>query len=198
MVDRMIDQTYIYAAFLRGELQPFYEKIYPRLLSYATRILGPDNYFMAEDCVQDAVMGMYLRRGDMEDIVQWRAWLMAAVRNNAISRLRKDELNKRYVEHEMLSTDEAEDVYLYGIEEDIYVRIFEVIKGLPQKYRDIFDLSFEQGLKNAEVAAMLNIAEITVKKHKAQLLSILKSKFGRSTDDAMLYALFIIETVLRQ
>ncbi|WP_300933507.1 sigma factor-like helix-turn-helix DNA-binding protein, partial [uncultured Duncaniella sp.] len=45
-------------------------------------------------------------------------------------------------------------------------------------YRDVFDLSFEQGLKNAEIAHLLDIAEITVKKRKERLLNMLRAKLG--------------------
>lgn len=190
----MIDYDHIYTTFIEGDLQPFYQRVYPRLISYATRILGPNNYFLAEDCVQDAVLKMYLRRNDAEDVAQWRAWLIASVRNNAIMKLRKDELNRRYLENELISTNEAEDIYLYGLEMDIYAKLFALIDTLPQTYRELFNLSFEQGLKNAEIAKRLDIAEITVKKRKARLIAMLRQRIG--DDPALLLALYFVERVL--
>ena len=49
------------------------------------------------------------------------------------------------------------------IEQEVYVALFSVVRSLPEKYRSVFELSFEQGLRNVEVASMLNVAEITVK-----------------------------------
>ena len=144
-------------------MTPFYSVIYPRLLSYASRILGPKLSYMAEDCVQEAVMNTYVRRDELSDINKWRAWLLTAVRNNALMMLRKEDLGRRYVEHGMLSEDEAEDVSLAMIEQEVYVALFSVVRSLPEKYRSVFELSFEQGLRNVEVASMLNVAEITVK-----------------------------------
>ena len=39
-------------------------------------------------------------------------------------------------------------------------------------------MSFEQGLRNAEIAHLLDIAEITVKKRKERLISLLRAKLG--------------------
>lgn len=181
----------IFTRFLAGQMTPFYTVIYPRLLSYASRILGPSLAYMAEDCVQEAVMNVYVRRDELDDIGKWRAWLLTAVRNNALMMLRKDDLGRRYAEHGMLSENEAEDISLAMIEQDVYVRLFAVVKSLPDKYRTIFELSFEQGLKNAEVAALLNVAEITVKKRKARLIDMLRERLGGGRVDEH-YVMMII------
>ncbi len=164
-------------------MTPFYSVIYPRLLSYASRILGPKLSYMAEDSVQEAVMNTYVRRDELSDINKWRAWLLTAVRNNALMMLRKEDLGRGYVEHGMLSEDEAEDVSLAMIEQEVYVALFSVVRSLPEKYRSVFELSFEQGLRNVEVASMLNVAEITVKKRKAKLLDMLRERLGGNIDE---------------
>lgn len=177
-------------SFQAGRMKPFYAVLYPRLLFYASRVLGPQLAYMAEDCVQEAVMSVYMRRSELRDVEQWRAWLLTAVRNNALMQIRRDDLSKRYAEQGMLSSDEAEDVSLAMIEQNVYTEIFSIVKGLPEKYRVIFEMSFEQGLRNAEIAGMLNVAEITVKKRKAKLLDILREKLGRNVDER--YIVFIV------
>lgn len=177
------DYQYIFTSFLAGRMTQFYTVIYPRLLSYASRILGPKLSYMAEDCVQEAVMNTYMRRDELTDMNKWRAWLLTAVRNNALMMLRKDDLGRRYAEYGMLSADEAEDISLALIEQDVYVELFSIVRSLPEKYRRVFELSFEQGLKNVEVAALLNVAEITVKKRKAKLLDMLRERLGGNIDE---------------
>ncbi|MCM1051757.1 MAG: sigma-70 family RNA polymerase sigma factor [Paenibacillus sp.] len=171
-------------------MKPFYSVLYPRLLFYALRVLGPQLAYMAEDCVQEAVMNVYMRRSELKDVEQWRGWLLTAVRNNALMLIRRDDLSKRYAEHGMLSADEAEDVSLAMIEQNVYVEIFSIVASLPEKYKTVFELSFEQGLRNVEIAEMLNVAEITVKKRKAKLLDILREKLGRNVDER--YIIFIV------
>lgn len=69
------------------------------------------------------------------------------------------------------------------IEQEVYVALFSVVRSLPEKYRSVFELSFEQGLRNVEVASMLNVAEITVKKRKAKLLDMLRERLGGNIDE---------------
>ncbi len=39
-------------------------------------------------------------------------------------------------------------------------------------------MSFEQGMRNGEIARLLDVAEITVKKRKERLLSMLRARLG--------------------
>ena len=51
------------------------------------------------------------------------------------------------------------------------------IRELPEKYQQVFDLSFEQGLKNEEAAQLLNISINGFNKRKAKMISLLRDKF---------------------
>lgn len=64
--------------------------------------------------------------------------------------------------------------------------IYGAIEELPAEYRTLLRMSFEEGLKNAEIAQRLGVAEITVKKRKAKMLEILRSKLGGNVDMVML------------
>ena len=48
---------------------------------------------------------------------------------------------------------------------------------LYEKYQQVFDLSFEQGLKNEEAAQLLNISINGFNKRKAKMISLLRDKF---------------------
>ena len=53
---------------------------------------------------------------------------------------------------------------------------------MPAEYRTLLRLSFEEGLKNAEIAQRLGVAEITVKKRKARLIEMLRQRLGGNTE----------------
>ena len=78
------------------------------------------------------------------------------------------------------------------IEQETLSLLYEAIESLPEKYRKIFDLSFEQGLRNAEIARQLEIAEITVKKRKARLIDLLKERLKGKLDDRSLELLLLL------
>lgn len=188
----MTDYHNIYRQFISGRMGAFYKTFYSQLLLYAAGILGERLSFMAEDCVQNAVLTTYLHRDELEDMEKWRGWLIKSVRNNALMQLRGEEQRLRYERHGLMSQDEAEDIYLATIEQEVYTELFAAIESLPEKYRQIFDLCFSSGMKNIEVAELLNIAEITVKKRKAKMIALLREKLGKNIDEA--YLLLILHT----
>lgn len=68
--------------------------------------------------------------------------------------------------------------------------LFAAIERLPDQYKEIFRLNFEQGLKNQEIARMLDVAEITVKKRKARMLDLLRGYLGADANTLiMLYVM---------
>lgn len=174
-------------------MRPFYSAMYPRLLLYASRILGQRLAYMAEDCVQSAVINTYMRREEIADEQKWRAWLITAVRNNALMQLRSDDYRRQYEAHSMLTGNETEDVSLAMIEQDVYSHLFSAVDSLPEKYREIFRMSFEKGMKISNIAEELNIAEITVKKRKARLIELLREKLGNNIDEA--YIMWVLSTL---
>ena len=64
--------------------------------------------------------------------------------------------------------------------------LYEAIESLPAEYRTLLRLSFEEGLKNAEIAQRLGVAEITVKKRKARLIEMLRQRLGGNTEMILL------------
>lgn len=174
-------------------MRPFYTAMYPGLLLYASRILGQRLAYMAEDCVQTAVINTYIRRAEISDEQKWRAWLLTAVRNNALMQLRSDEYRREFETSSMLSENEAEDVSLALIEQEVYSRLFSAVDSLPEKYRQIFRMSFEEGMKISQIAEELNVAEITVKKRKARLIELLRERLGNNIDEA--YIILLLSTL---
>lgn len=186
----MYDKSYIYSQFIAGELTPFYDQMYSGLLMYASRLLEPELAYLAEDCVQDAVMNTYTHREELYTPDQWYAFLLRCIYNRTVDMVRRNNARRNYTE----STDEMaeRDISLAYIENETLDMLYAAIESLPEKYREVFDLSFEQGLKTAEIARLLGTAEITVKKRKARLLELLRGKLGGIADDTTLLLLIAV------
>ncbi len=180
----------IYLDFKAGVITSFYEKMYPELLLYTSRLLGEEYAFLAEDCVQDAVFKTYQQYGSFSSPVQWKVFLYTCVRNGAINILRKGKAQKNY---QTQIDDYERDISLNFIEQETLTLLYEAINALPERYKSLFTLSFEQGLKNSEVAEHFQIAEITVKKQKARLIELLrKSLKGKiAKEDLLILMLFL-------
>lgn len=184
----MIDYTPIFNAFLKRKMHGLYDVVYPGLLRNAAGVLGDELSYLAEDCVQDAIMATYANRSRLEDVAHWRSYLILSVRNRALKVLRHQDVKSSY-EADAGDAEYVKDVSNELIWQETLDTLYATIDSLPGIYRDVFDLSFEQGLKTAEIADMLDIAEITVKKRKQKMISILREKLGNITTDELILIL---------
>ena len=163
---------YLYHDFCSGTMEDVYADIYPALMLYATRFLGHDYAFLAEDCVQDSIYKTYLNRKQIASASQLKSYLYTSVRNKAISILRKGSSKKNFLK--IADISEA-DITTELIEQETMRMLFTAIDNLPESYKAIVEMSFDEGLKNAEIAKRLGISESAVKKRKARMLDNLRN-----------------------
>ncbi len=180
----------IFLNFCRGKIDDFYSYLYPDLLIYASSRLSGNDVTTAEDLVQDAVEKAYLNAESFSSAAQWKAFIITCIRNRAISLIRKENAKGNYLNETFNPSMLTRDVMTDYIEVETRTRLFNAIATLPPELRQIFNLSFEEGLRNPEIAARLGVAEITIKKRKARLITRLRDIFGISPD--LLLAIDII------
>lgn len=179
------------AEFKSGKISTFYNELYAKLLVYASRHLGADYAFLAEDCVQDAIYKAYEQRASFKSILTLKAFLYSCIHHAAIDILRKNNAQSNY-----LSQQENQTEFLNSIiEQETLNLLYDSIERLPEKYRRIFELHFEQGLKNAEIAKLLNVTESAVKKQKAQMLDLLRKDLQKKTGNHFLTATLLLQWI---
>lgn len=179
------------AEFKSGKISTFYNELYAKLLVYASRHLGADYAFLAEDCVQDAIYKAYEQRASFKSILTLKAFLYSCIHHAAIDILRKNNAQSNY-----LSQQEDQTEFLNSIiEQETLNLLYDSIERLPEKYRRIFELHFEQGLKNAEIAKLLNVTESAVKKQKAQMLDLLRKDLQKKTGNHFLTATLLLQWI---
>ena len=183
-------------AFKKGQLELFYRRIYPGLLLYAVKNAGDRHDFLAEDCVQNAIFNAWKRRDSFDSIYTLKSFLYTSVKNEIISLYRKGKAQERY--SSQLENEAFFALQEYPGEYEIVVPsasvlcqptvakvdevtqtqllLFNAIHSLPDRERQIFELSFIEGLKNIEIAEQLGVSDSTVKKAKAKALEILREK----------------------
>ncbi len=89
--------------------------------------------------------------------------------------MRKNNSRNNYLDSGVVE-QASPDLDVAILEQEALDMLYQAIETLPQKYRVILRMSFVEGLRNAEIAKRLGIAEITVKKQKAQMLAMLRDK----------------------
>ncbi|MBQ0023823.1 MAG: sigma-70 family RNA polymerase sigma factor [Prevotellaceae bacterium] len=162
--------------FKAGKLDSFYHEAYPSLLTYAVRILTDGYAFLAEDCVQDCIFQSYQNRNRITDPISWKSFLYTTVHNSAISILRHHKAHENFLNTPKDDTDQ-DSSQLY-IEQETLDLLYSAIEKLPEKYRAIFELSFEQGLSNPEIAEQLHLSVSGVKKQKSKMIQLLRSSLN--------------------
>lgn len=186
----MIDYNHIFHEFMDGNMQPLYQFMYRGMMLYAVKVLGDEMSFMAEDCVQEAIMYTYENREIFDSSNHWRNYLLTCVKNNANLALRKRNAHSRYLTELSFQNPQQENA-LAVLRQETLDSLYMAIETLPKMYREVFRLSFEEGLKNREIAELLNIAEITVKKRKNRLIKLLRPLLGLPEEDILLLLLSI-------
>lgn len=161
--------------FKQGRLEMLYRRLYPALLLYAVRYAGEQNSFLAEDCVQNAVFNAWKRRLQFESVESLKSFLYISIKNEIVSLHRKAKASERYL------SQLEEDVFFQNsvIDQETQLLLYYAIRSLPERERQIFELSFIEGLKITDIAEQLNVSESTVKKTKAKALDILREKLPR-------------------
>ena len=173
----MHDYKRIFMLFVAGKVDEFYHKLYPGLIAYACRQLGDNLSYLAEDCVQDAVLQSYNKRNDFDSSMAWYAYILKCIAHAAVHHHRKNDSHANYIDS--LSHEPPEKaVEIDTLEQETLDRLYAAVESLPEEYRQILRMSFRESLKHAEIAERLGVAEITVKKKKAKILSLLSARMG--------------------
>jgi len=125
------------------------------LVRFAASFVGTRD--AAEDVVQDVLTRLWMRRHHMPTTGSVRAFLFTATRNHALNVLKHNRVVARSME--MLSREQS--IASRGSDEatrDALARLDAVIVTLPERQRSALALRYGQGLRVAEVAAVVGIS----------------------------------------
>ena len=175
----------IYSDFKRGQIDSLYAEAWSPLMAYAARTLGDSYAMMAEDCVQEAIVKAYDTRHTFMSPFQMKAFLFTCVHNQCVSLIRKSGTQAKYMAH--VATDDVEpEISAAMIEQETLDMLHAAIDELPDDLRQVFELNYEQGLRNAEAARLMNLSLNGFNKRKARMIEALRSKFGNNNTMLML------------
>ncbi|MCQ4874454.1 MULTISPECIES: RNA polymerase sigma factor [Odoribacteraceae] len=149
----------------------YYEKLY----------LFAEKYIYDSDKAHDIVQDVFLRIWETAERLVLKSsiqhYLFASVRNGCLNYLKslqiEDRNNRKYVEAyiESQNVDMVED-------EELLVKIRQVLDELPDKCREVCLLRFVEGYKYSEIAASLAMNENTVKAQLHRGMERLRQAFS--------------------
>lgn len=177
----------IYADFKQGSIDGLYREAYASMKAFAARFLTDNYAMMAEDCVQDAIVKAYDTRKTFTSPAQFKAFLYTCIRNSCVSLFRKTNSQANYITQQTTIEDERLSVAI--IEQETLDLLHQAVSELPEKYRQVFEFSFEQGLSYAEAAEQLGITIDGYNKRRAKMIGILRKRFKDNEQFLMLLTL---------
>lgn len=134
---------------------------------------------VVKDVVQELFTNLWIKRNTLNLNQNISGYLYISVRNAILRKIDDEKRRKSYTESLQKYAEKGVSITDYLVRENLLRTIIErEISNLPEKMRQVFELSRKKHLSNAEIGGKLGISERTVENHISKALKILRSKLG--------------------
>jgi RNA polymerase sigma-70 factor (ECF subfamily) len=133
---------------------------------------------VAEEIVQDVMLELWKRRESLAIEDSLRAYLFRSTRNRSLNHLRHLRVEREGAPHAALPDAAPATAPSTLVEEELNAALKEAMGALPERCREVFELSRVQGLRYAEIAAVLGISIKTVEGQMGKALRILRERLA--------------------
>ena len=125
----------------------------------------------AEEIVQDTLVQFLKETPKFADETHEKAWCLRVAGNLAKNRIKYKQVRDADELNEELAAEERDDLSF----------VWEAVKALPVKYREVVHLFYHEGYSTAEIARILDRKETTVRsdlsRGREQLKTVLKEAY---------------------
>ncbi len=139
----------------------FYEKLF-KIAYYITKDL-----YLSEDIIQEAFLKAYQKMNTIKDVSKIGPWLSTVTKRKAIDLVRKESRSQNIPFEDTILELICKD-YVPSIDSELDILFFvdeirEKINHLKHEQREVILLKVNQGLRDDEIADILNLKKATVK-----------------------------------
>jgi RNA polymerase sigma-70 factor (ECF subfamily) len=174
-----MNETDQIAGLKKGEeaaLRQLFEKLYPRLCYFTRGIL--QNSIEAEDVVQEAFMKLWRQRQQFDTFAAVRSFLYISIRHACLNILKHRRVVRNHEAGEANAPTADETTVAHQlIRAEVLGQLHEALAKLPPGCKQIIELGYLEGLRNNEIAKLLQVSVNTIKTQKARGLYLLKGWF---------------------
>ncbi|RYG06177.1 MAG: RNA polymerase sigma-70 factor, partial [Chitinophagaceae bacterium] len=145
------------------------------------------NEEVAEDIIQDVFISLWDKRYILNIQGTISSYLYAAIRYKFFDLVSHQKIRKDYAANFQIYIDTYASPTESHVNEKELIQLIEKEVGkLPDKMREVFQLSRYGGMSHREIAQQLGVSEKTVKNQVNNALKILRKKLGSFTFFLML------------
>lgn len=166
-------------------LEQLFKTFQPGLVSFAYRMVYSEED--AREIVQDVFMGVWRNRAKLDLNEGLKSYLFTATKNKSLNHLKKrkeETVELETVSYGLAASPSSDsEAQLYA--EEMKAIIFDEVNKLPDRCRQIFLLSREEGLSYKEIAERLDVSTKTVENQIGIALKRLKERvYGKKRDSS--------------
>lgn len=126
----------------------------------------------AEEVLQDTLMQFLKTAPVLETKEHKKAWLLRVAANLSKNRIKYNSIRQADELMEELVAEERDDLSF----------VWEAVKALPEKYREVIHLFYHEGYQTAQIAKILSMKEATVRSNLARGREKLKTVLKEAYD----------------
>ncbi len=167
----------------RSAFSELFEMSFSRLAAYAAKFVDDE---AALDIVQDVFLYLWEKRESVQFSGTIYSYLFKAVHNACVNHIKHGKVKNRHAAEldikskklDMHYDSDNNEVIENLIANDLNKKITERIGLLPDKCREVFEMSYLSDMKSSEIGEMLGISQRTVESHLYKALKILREYFS--------------------
>lgn len=149
---------------------------YGPLVGTAERMLR--DRAIAEELVQDVMLELWRRRETLAPDGSPQAYLFQATRNRVLNHLRHLKVEQRSEPEVRSEASSAPNAGEAVAEEELDAAVHRAVQSLPDRCREVFELSRVHGLTYSEIARQLGISVKTVEAQMGKALRTLREQLA--------------------
>jgi RNA polymerase sigma-70 factor (family 1) len=154
-----------------------YNRYWPPLFLHVRRMLSDED--QAQDVVQELFVWLWKKAGVIEFSTSLSSYLYSSVRNRVFNQIKHEKVKASYFSEISAYMKEGEFLVDEQLRlKELTTEIESEIMKMPEKMREIFELSRKQHLSHKEIAEMLGLSEHTVRKQVQRALLRLRERLG--------------------
>jgi RNA polymerase sigma-70 factor (ECF subfamily) len=149
------------------------EKLYQLYYGYAMSISLPyvNNEEEAQEVVNDGFIKVFMNINQYDKSRSFKGWFRKILINTAIDNFRQNKNHYNQMELGEIQISNFDDDIVDKMSEE---EILNLVQGLPQAYKIVFNLYVLEGYKHHEIAKILNISVGTSKSNLSKARNKLK------------------------
>jgi RNA polymerase sigma-70 factor, ECF subfamily len=165
-----------------------FNSYYKLLCNYAFQFVNEAE--TAEEVTQEFFVKLWEKRLTIEIETSLNNYLFRSIKNHCLNLLQHNKIKNQYSEKIKDISIQNIDSSQYFFEPELVNKIERAINSMPEKRKEVFRLSREEGLKYKEIADKLHISVKTVEAQMGLALKFLREQLKEFNPNLILFNIF--------